>query len=713
VNTNDPGTGGQSVQLRRSSIAVIAVVVWVVLAGIGWRESRADVATSELSWVDNPRQRPPTITIDAGMTMGDIGQLLEDLGLDTANNTLAVASDISSIKLPEQLGPIDSLDGYLAPGTYAITATSDASTLLGRMVEAFADQLTVKFEHALDASGLSLSEAVLVAGLAQQGASARSELPVVAGVVRNSLVPDAQVGAVGIDALLAAVRPIQTDFTEYHVDDEGTVRLGSKGSTASDGDDGDGDGDGEGLPNLIDVQLAPLNARAGATVIGLDGSLAASSGARRFIETASVYKLAVLAIVMEEVDAGRLELTKSVTTQLGNVEGSNGLAVDSELLLAEALRRMIEFSDNASAETLLFGLGPEKINSRLRSWGIEEFNVGSHPQVATAHGVAQLLTIIASGQIHQPTSRDMMLELLRNTRQDDRLPRLIPGAGPVAHKIGDLETLVNNAGIIPTAGGDQVVVVLIEEVEDSGLPAQAISTIGQLVNSWHNSYLPAQRLASALGAEGCERPPTSVGVLSDLRIAIDPAHGGLDLGSVVDLGDANLATESSVTLIQATMLAERLTEHGATVLLTRCTDQELGPGLRAVLVNQWDAALTVSLDYQSLDGSSFSRGFVGWSRSDAEALAGAFGDPNREASIWSSPTDSTTPLPSLIVSRCTAFLQLTSMPTVVLGPGDFTREEAAALQLAISGDGDRLDTVVASTTAALLRYWEATADLPS
>jgi hypothetical protein len=35
------------------------------------------------------------------------------------------------------------------------------------------------------------------------------------------------------------------------------------------------------------------------------------------------------------------------------------------------------------------------------------------------------------------------------------------------------------------------------------------------------------------------------------------------------------------------------------------------------------------------------------------------------------------------------------------------------LQLAISGDGDRLDTVVASTTAALLRYWEATADLPS
>ena len=85
--------------------------------------------------------------------------------------------------------------------------------------------------------------------------------------------------------------------------------------------------------------------------------------------------------------------------------------------------------------------------------------------------------------------------------------------------------------------------------------------------------------------------------LSGLKILLDPGHGGPeDFGSVGNGG----IPEKEVTLKMAKLLRSKLLQQGATVILTREADVDLGPNERAELMIQAEPTIAISLHYNAL-----------------------------------------------------------------------------------------------------------------
>ena len=128
---------------------------------------------------------------------------------------------------------------------------------------------------------------------------------------------------------------------------------------------------------------------------------------------------------------------------------------------------------------------------------------------------------------------------------------------------------------------------------------------------------------------------TTPGVLQQARILIDPGHGGIDPGT----GEKFKLYEKDINLDLAFRLRELLESKGATIDLTRWSDQELSylsPDLKAgrhrrdlwgrVFLSQaYDATILISLHVNSSSDENERGSIVFYARGsgDGKALAGA------------------------------------------------------------------------------------------
>lgn len=86
--------------------------------------------------------------------------------------------------------------------------------------------------------------------------------------------------------------------------------------------------------------------------------------------------------------------------------------------------------------------------------------------VTTAADIAELYLMLVNGQIVSESVSQEMLALLEDQQINDRIPAYLPEDTVVAHKTGNLDGLVHDAGVVFTPSGPVVVVVLTEDVEE-------------------------------------------------------------------------------------------------------------------------------------------------------------------------------------------------------------------------------------------------------
>lgn len=87
--------------------------------------------------------------------------------------------------------------------------------------------------------------------------------------------------------------------------------------------------------------------------------------------------------------------------------------------------------------------------------------------------------------------------------------------------------------------------------------------------------------------------------LAGLRVSIDPAHGGADVGG---RGDAGMV-EKNVNLRVARALAIRFEAEGATVLMVRDVDKDMGLYERVAAANAWTPGLHICVHHGVHPGS--------------------------------------------------------------------------------------------------------------
>lgn len=201
-----------------------------------------------------------------------------------------------------------------------------------------------------------------------------------------------------------------------------------------------------GLQSVIDNFVnANTPANWGIVVKDLKTGQTASYQADRQITSASLYKLFVAERIYQRIDLGQL-------TSGSPAGGGTGKTVD------QCLTVMINISDNDCGRALGDILRWGAQNQALSQEGYKETDL-STPQQTSAEDVARLFNRLYDRTLVSPSSEDKFMGLLKDQRVNNRLPQGLPAGTVIAHKTGDLDGVVHDAGIVYGPKTDYLVVV--------------------------------------------------------------------------------------------------------------------------------------------------------------------------------------------------------------------------------------------------------------
>ncbi|MEP6994068.1 MAG: serine hydrolase [Acidobacteriota bacterium] len=165
--------------------------------------------------------------------------------------------------------------------------------------------------------------------------------------------------------------------------------------------------------------------------------------------TASLIKVAVMAEVFRQIDAGKLRLDQIVLLKEADKAGDetvplNMLHDGTALTVSDLLHFMIAYSDNTATNLLVGLVGTANVDTFLDSQGLnrtrlyratfrdgradvlpeeeKEFGLGS----TTPREAARLMELIAEGKIVSRAACDQMIALLAQQQDRAMIPRSLP-----------------------------------------------------------------------------------------------------------------------------------------------------------------------------------------------------------------------------------------------------------------------------------------------
>ncbi len=138
------------------------------------------------------RAKGVVVTIPEGWRMEQVAAKLEEAGLGTAEEYLALMSkhDYPYTWLkdePRPEGAPDGLEGFLFPDTYQFSADATPAAVIDIMLRNFDSKVTPELRKAMASHGLTFYEALALAAIVEREAVVAPERPTIAGVFLNRL----------------------------------------------------------------------------------------------------------------------------------------------------------------------------------------------------------------------------------------------------------------------------------------------------------------------------------------------------------------------------------------------------------------------------------------------------------------------------------------------------------------------------------------------
>ncbi len=207
---------------------------------------------------------------------------------------------------------------------------------------------------------------------------------------------------------------------------------------------------------------------------------------------ASSIKIAVLAHLYVQAQAGKLKLTDSYTVQ------SSDLVADSDIMggltpgvtrltLRDLATMMVAVSDNSAANVLIDRVGMPNVNAMLDSLGLTHTRLRRKmmdlqaakqglENISTPREMMTLLAAIYHGEV---LNKDFTADFFKmlSTNKDSWIPRDLPADLKVANKPGSLEAVRNDSGIVLVEGRPYVICVMTSFLRNERDGEGAISKI--------------------------------------------------------------------------------------------------------------------------------------------------------------------------------------------------------------------------------------------
>ncbi len=190
---------------------------------------------------------------------------------------------------------------------------------------------------------------------------------------------------------------------------------------------------------------------------------------------ASLTKLPTLLTLYRAAASGTVDLDAPITMSASDVQayGTGVLylkPVGTTMTLRECAELMIKESDNTAWVMLHRYMGRANIEAELYEMGARSTEYWI-PNTTTAHDVHVMLEKVADPSYTSPELSAEMLDMMRGTSFEDRLPELLPEDARVAHKIGSYGDTFSDSGLVFPEGSSEVsdayyIVVIVGDTDE-------------------------------------------------------------------------------------------------------------------------------------------------------------------------------------------------------------------------------------------------------
>ncbi|MGN6674902.1 MAG: serine hydrolase [Thermomicrobiales bacterium] len=207
----------------------------------------------------------------------------------------------------------------------------------------------------------------------------------------------------------------------------------------------------------------------GIVIADSDHGAAVSINADETFPAASLYKLFVLWEVQRSIEAGLLtdDTIITLTEQTDDAEDDTEPLgqIGDQFSVAQLRDLMITESNNTASWMLAYTIGWDQIDANLREHGYA-ISQSLPPTVTTPNEIARFFTQLLDRTLDSTlTEHDytLMLTLLKESKTNDFLSPGLPDGAVFAHKIGDLDNVTNDAGIIMPDNGQNIAIAVLTE----------------------------------------------------------------------------------------------------------------------------------------------------------------------------------------------------------------------------------------------------------
>lgn len=249
-----------------------------------------------------------------------------------------------------------------------------------------------------------------------------------------------------------------------------------------------------GLANVVQKETANFKGNYSVAVKNLKNNEFYYSNEHTSMQTASLYKLWVMATVYDQIRFGALSEDQTLSENIATLNSKFNIDQESAeltsgsltLTVKNALIKMITISDNYAALLLTEKVGLAKVNTFLKNNSFTESSVGltGGPPQATASDMALFFEKLYRGKLNESKYTDSMIELLKAQKKNNKLPKYFDHSVVIAHKTGELGTFSHDAGIVYLPNNDYIIVVMT----DSPSPVSTEDLIGRLSKNIYDYY---------------------------------------------------------------------------------------------------------------------------------------------------------------------------------------------------------------------------------
>jgi beta-lactamase class A len=229
---------------------------------------------------------------------------------------------------------------------------------------------------------------------------------------------------------------------------------------------------------------------------------------REMFHAASTMKVPVMFGVFEAVSRGELKLNQPVRVrnQFTSILDGTSFALEtredsdaelyskigSDVPLEELVRRMIVRSSNLATNLVIELVGAPRIMTLMKRIGANDIRVlrgveddkayhAGLNNMTSAYDLMLIFRALGERRVISDAASDAMIAILAGQEHRDGIPAGLPAGTRVANKTGSITKISHDSGLVMTASGSYVLVVLTRGFEKNDDAQRVIASISRAV----------------------------------------------------------------------------------------------------------------------------------------------------------------------------------------------------------------------------------------